>query len=401
MPRSSIRRIFNAVVRLRSQGTYVYPLHIGDPYFAMPQRMVQGITAALAAGRTHYSPTPGVPELRGAIAAHVARRLQIGTADELAPCVVCSQGATQALNACLQLTCDCGDSMLFPEVHFPNYMQQCCLAGVEARLYPLDAHFQPDLGRLEVLIDSTTMALLINSPSNPTGAVFHPETMAALYEIAARHSLWVITDEAYIDYVYDGEYRSPLAYDWERAPEERRVLGVFSFSKSYAATGLRMGWTVCPREEVAIQLGLMNDPLTGSLTTPLQYGMIAALEEDDVQERRSALSRQRDLAVELLASNGWEIAAPGGGMFCFLDVSHTGLGSDEFADRLLAEEHVAVVPGSGFGLVPTHDRSGGLAYSPGEVASRCVRVCFAIQESDLREGVTRLGRFVRRLASGH
>jgi aspartate aminotransferase len=407
MPRSSIRRLFNAAQALAAQGVDVIRLDIGDPDFEMPQRMKDAISAALLRNQTHYSPMPGLPPLREAIARHASNRMERMLAEHgLTPAtggialisaeqVVCSQGATQALNACLQLCCDRDSAALLPSIYFPNYMQQLELAGVEPRFYELDADFQPRLKTLPDAADGLRM-LLINSPSNPTGALFPPRTVEALYAYAQRHNLWLVSDEAYADFVFAGSHLSPLALDLQRPPTERRVLGVYSFSKSYAATGLRMGYTIAPTAEAAQQLGLLNEPFTGSLTTPLQWGMLAALGTDDTAERRSLLLERRQLACDILRQHGFAVEPPAGGLFYFLDISATGLDADAFADALLAEEQVAVVPGSGFGLIPRRLPQGGLSFSPNELARRCVRLCFATPADRLREGVARLGRFIAR-----
>jgi aspartate aminotransferase len=399
MPHSSIRRLFNAAKALEEQGVEVIRLDIGDPNFELPERMGAAIKAAIDAGKTHYSPMPGLPALRRAIAQHVSRKLDLADAasGDTLPWdrVVCSQGATQALNACFQLSCSAGDSAILPQIYFPNYMQQLCLGGIRPQFYAMDETFQPVPGSLGQLDAAAASVLLINSPSNPTGAVFPPDTMRELYGFARSHGLWIISDEAYTDYIYDTDTLSPLQLDWELPEEERRVLAVFSFSKSYAATGLRMGWTICPNAAVAQQLGLMNEPLTGSLTTPLQEGMLAALAEDDTRQRRDTLRALRDRAVEILAANGIDAPAPRGGIFFLLDISGTGLSGDEFADRLLAEEHVSVVPGSGFGLQPAPGAAG-TAYVPSALAARCIRLCFARPEQQLLAGVERIAAFIKR-----
>jgi aspartate aminotransferase len=404
MPRSSIRRIFNAVVEVQMKGGTVIPLHIGDPDFDMPERIAQGITKALANKQTHYSPVPGIPPLRQAIARHMAAKLGLPLAKDLEPTdealswlhIACAQGATQGLHSNVLLCVNEGDEILFPQVHFPNCMQQCVLNGIVTRLYPMDERFQPKLDQLEDYVTDKTRAILINSPSNPTGAMFPPATIERMYDFAVKHNLWLISDEAYVDFVYRGEYLSPLQLDWKLPAEQRRVLGVFSFSKSYATTGLRMGWTVCPRLETAQQLALLNEPLTGSLTTPLQWGLVEALALDDTDERRASLAKRNDLAAGILCKHGFEVQPAAGGMFYFLDISRTGMGGDEFADKLLAEESVAVVPGSGFGLTPHIDAGGHWTFTSNDLASRCIRLCFGLPAELLTEGVERMGRFIAR-----
>ena len=393
MPRSSIRRLFTSAFALKSEGVKVYGLHIGDPDFAMPQRIADGLSEAVAAGHTHYSPMAGIPALREAIRAHRQKRMGI---DIPLNRVIVSQGATQALNSSMQLCVDSGNHVIFPMIYFPNYIQQSTLAGINVDFYELDNGFQPYLDRLDSLLRPTTRAILINTPSNPTGVLFPPQTVRALYDFARRHDLWLISDEAYGDFVYRGEYLSPLSIDWEYPEEERRVIAIYSFSKSYAATGLRMGYMIAPNDNAAFRLELMNEPLTGSLTTPLQYAMVQALAVDDTATRCEDLRARWQLAGALLGDSGLNFAQPDGGLFYFIDISPTGMDGDEFADRLLAEEHVAVVPGSGFGLVGSHDAAGNPCFAPNALAARCVRVSFAAPKEDLEEGVKRLVGFIKR-----
>lgn len=394
MPRSAIRRIFEAARKLQEQGVDVVRLDIGDPDFDAPQRIRAGIDAALAAGKTHYSPMAGIPELRSAIAGYMDRRWGVDCGPQR---VTCHQGATQALNAIMQLCCDSGSGVLLPEIYFPNYIQQVTLGGLRPRFYALDERFIPVLSDLEGLVDENTRAILINTPSNPTGALFPEETVRALYDFAARHNLWIISDEAYCEFVFEGRCVSPLQLDWEQPEERRRVIAIYSFSKGFACTGLRMGWSVSPREDVANQLMVMNEPFTGSLTTPLQYGLVHAFDEDDTQQRIEALRPRWELAGRELRAAGLPFDPPEGGIFFFVDISSLGLNSIEFCDRALAEAHVAVVPGAGFGLQPSFDAAGRPSFTPGAHAASGFRLCFAVPEARLQLGVQRLRGFISSL----
>jgi aspartate aminotransferase len=326
----------------------------------------------------------------------MARRFGMpGDAAERLDHIVVNQGATQGLNAAMQLACGIGESILLPEIYWPNYIQQTVLGGIAPRFYRLTGHFQPVLEDLARLCDDSTRAVLVNTPSNPTGALFPPQTVRAIYDFAAERGLWVISDEAYCDFVYEGEHVSPLHFDWQLAPELRRVLAVFSFSKSYAATGLRLGWTISPRADVTMNLATMNEPLTGSLTTPLQFGMAAGLAEEDAHERCEGLRGRWKLAGEILRGSGLPFDPPSGGLFYFVDISSTGMDADAFGAALLAEKHVSVVPGDSFGLQPTLHGDGTTTFAAGERARRCVRLCFAVPEDRLREGVKRIAEFIQ------
>ncbi|MDQ3023937.1 MAG: pyridoxal phosphate-dependent aminotransferase, partial [bacterium] len=336
LPRSGIRKIYNAARELESQGIDVIRLDIGDPDYELPGRITEATHNAMLAGQTHYSPMIGLPEARSAIATHMGLRFGMpGDESSRLDHIVVNQGATQGLNSALQLACGIGQSVILPEIYWPNYIQQVTLAGITPRFYRLDDHFQPVLEDLERLCDETTRAVLVNTPSNPTGALFPPQTVRAIYDFAASRNLWVISDEAYCDFVYEGEHLSPLQLDWELAPEQRRVLAVFSFSKSYAATGLRLGWTIAPRADVTLQLATMNEPLTGSLTTPLQFGMAVGLTGDDAVLRRDGLRARWKLAGEILRESGLPFDPPAGGLFYFIDISATGMGAGTFAPALL------------------------------------------------------------------
>lgn len=391
MPRSSIRRLFNAANALAAKGVHVYRLDIGDPDFDLPERIADGIIDALARKQTHYSPMVGIAPLREAIAKRMLARFAV----ECMPGqVVCNQGATQALNASLQLTCDHGAAIMLPEIYWPNYIQQTTLAGVKPVFYPLDSSYVPILEALESTYTPEVRAIVVNSPGNPTGALFPAEVVRRIYDFARERGLWIISDEAYCDYVYEGDLLSPVQVDQEQPDGQRRVLGIFSFSKSYAATGLRMAYTVAPDIETANTLGLLNEPLTGSLTTPLQWGMVQALAVEDPVDRRDGLLDRWKLAGEILNANGLQVKQPEGGLFYFIDISATGLAADQFVDTLLEEQHVAVVPGSGFGLSPEYLPGGRVRFTPNPRAEACVRICFAVPEDQLREGITRLARFI-------
>jgi aspartate aminotransferase len=398
LPPSSIRRIVLRAAELEAGGRELCRLDMGSLDLPLPRRIAEGIAEAVAAGRTGYSAAEGIAAYRQAAAAHIARRFA-ASADTagldgaaLTPLVIGSQGGTQAINALFYLLADQGGAVLLPEIAWPNYMQQAHLAGVEARFYALDERYHPVPQSIAALSEGAS-AFVLNSPSNPTGAVIPPPLMRELHALARSRGLHLLSDESYCDLVFDGEHLSPLELDWTLPPEERRVFAVFSCSKSYAAPGLRLGYTVCPNAGAARTLGLLGDPLMGCLTTPLEWAMVAGFELEDGAERRTALLPRWRRAGETLAGHGLAFAQPGGGMFFFVDISASGLSSDEFALRLLEEKGVAVIPGGGFGL---HPRPGG-GYSILPRADRHVRLCFTAPEEVFNEGCARLARLLREL----
>lgn len=370
---------------LEAAGSQLCRLDIGSLDLPMPERIADAIREALGMRRTGYSAAEGIAAYREAAAGHLALRFDSAQAGlearDICPLVVGAQGGTQAINSLMYLLADRGGAVLLPEIAWPNYLQQAHLAGIEARFYGLDERYYPRLDSIRELA-SGACALVINSPSNPTGAVIPPALSRELHALAGDLGLWLLADESYCDLVFAGEHLSPLQLDWALPAAERRVFGVFSCSKSYAAPGLRLGYTVCPSAAAARSLGLLNDPFMGCLTTPLEWGMVAGFGVEDGAERRGALLPRWTRAAETLTRHGLEFVLPGGGMFFFVDISASGLDSAEFALRLLEERGVAVIPGGGFGL---HLRPDGRSEINAR-ADRHVRLCFTAPEEQFNRG---------------
>lgn len=414
VPGSAIHIISQAVEEYEQRtGQKVLRLHLGDPDFLPPAAVISATEKALRTGKTHYSIIRGIRELRERCARKLHERNQIsdGTAEKVNPeRITITQGSTQALGAVLQLTVDRGERMLYPEIFWPNYLQQAMLLEIEPTFYPLTNTYQPDLTQFEKSITRKTKAVLINSPSNPTGAVFPKETLLRLYEIATRHDLWIISDEAYEDFNYTAE-RFCLATVENNLPESaRRIFSVFSFSKSYAMTGFRLGYVLSPSVRAATILNNLQVPLTGSISTPTQYGALAAFEElESIEIMKQTYQRRRDIAISVLQTYGMEEYIPQGAFYLMVDIGKTGLSGDEFALQLLTEKGVSVAQGSGFGFRPEFDSRGQLQYRFAKAprnqqddfasypvnprAATKVRVSFCVADDQLREGMQRLCQF--------
>jgi aspartate/methionine/tyrosine aminotransferase len=213
--------------------------------------------------------------------------------------------------------------------------------------YPLDpaAGFSLDPEGLEALVTDRTRAIIVNSPGNPTGAVESRDRLEALVALAERHDLWVISDECYDELVFEGEHVSTV-----NVADTDRVITVFTFSKSYAMTGWRVGYVVAPAE-LAEQIALYQEPVVSCASMISQHGALAALRgpQDCVGEMRSAYRERRDLAAAELERHDVRFVRPRGAFYLMADISGTGLDSWEFCRRLLDEENVAAVPGAAFG----------------------------------------------------
>jgi aspartate aminotransferase len=407
IPFSPIRTMFRLADEMeRAGGGPVYKLHVGDPDFNPPPAVVDAACDAMRAGKTHYEQTVGLHELRAAYAEKVRVRNSIAATTDH---VVTTPGSTQALFASMSLMVGPGEEMMLPEIYWPNYIQQALMLGARPRFYPLGAGYQPDLEAARGAVTDRTRAILINSPSNPTGAVFPERTLRALYDLARERDLWILSDEAYEDFVYGGAHVSPASFERDLPEEQRRVFTLFTFSKSYAMTGLRLGVIITPSTRVTTMLRKCQEPLVASGNTPTQWAGVRALEPGEragIQRMHEVYRRRRDLALSILRPAGMADYVPEGAFYIMADVSSTGMSGDEYAVALLREERVAVAPGAGFALMPDYDKDGTLRneptsagapeYATNPKARQRVRIAFCVSDADPEEGLRRMARFTER-----
>lgn len=365
MPRSGIREIMD--LAWATEG--VIHLEVGEPDVPTPRHALEAAHRAALDGATRYTPNAGMPELREALAAKIARVNEIPTR---ADGVVVTAGGVQALYAALRVLLDPGDEILLPDPGWPNYRMMATLLGLDVATYELsaDADFRIDAERLEAVCTDRTRAVMINSPSNPVGTVFQEEELRAVLDVAKRRGLWLVSDECYDQVVFEGRHRSLAALD-----SDDQVVTAFSFSKTYAMTGLRVGYLTGPSEFIKAA-AKTQEPLVSCVNAPAQVAALAALQgpQDVVDEMCTSYRGRRDEAVELLRGGGVDVYPPKGAFYLWIDVSLAGIPSQEFA-RLLVQEHgVAVVPGGVFG----------------ERGEGRVRVSLATAREALLEGLSRL-----------
>jgi len=298
--------------------------------------------------------------------------------------IVCGIGGCGAISNTITALVDPGDEVLLPDPAWPNYRLMMASNGAQAVRYPCPAAggFLPDLERLEALVTPRTRVLVVNSPNNPTGAVYSPDVLEALGRLAERRGLWIVSDECYDQVVLDG---TPVAPGMRAHADPDRVVSCFTFSKTYAMTGWRLGYAVAPPEVADAMIKVVEGNTSGT-NTVTQKAAEAALDgpQDCVAEMVGAYRRRRDLVVELLREAGLLLTVPAGAFYILADVAPGGLDAMAFARRLLAERGVAVAPGTGFG----------------EVAGGAVRISLASSDEDLREGVGRLCELVATLGAG-
>ena len=369
---SGIREIGNEA--LRTPGAI--HLQVGQPNFPTPQHIKDAGKRAIDENKTFYTHTQGLLSLREKLAAKLERVNGIRvTPDRIAT----APGGVGAIAAVFAAVLEPGDEVLLPDPGWPNTRIMLAWTGTRGVFYPCPAagDFEPDLDALERLITPRTRLLLINSPNNPTGAVYPQATVERLIEIAQRHNLWLASDECYDQILLDGSWTSPASL----APEDPRIASIFTFSKTYAMTGWRMGY-VAGSTALLDTVTKVLESNSSCVSTITQVAGEAALDgpQDCVTEMNAAYRRRRDAVVHILRDAELFITEPKGAFYCMADITPSGLGSRDFAFKLLRERGVAVAPGSAFG----------------EVARDAVRISLASSDADLKEGVDRLAEFVHR-----
>jgi aspartate/methionine/tyrosine aminotransferase len=319
-------------------------LEVGEPDFPSPPHVIEAACQAARHGYTKYTANAGIPSLRQAIA---EKLLRINGADVSPERVTVTNGAVSGLMASLMAVAQAGDDVLLPDPGWPNYHLMAQTLGVQSRFYPLppERDFLPDPDEVASLITPRTRAILINSPSNPTGAVFPEAVVRHIVEIADRHDLWIISDEVYEQIIFEGSHVSPARFD-----QAGRVIRAFSFSKTYAMTGWRIGYIVSPPGVTEV-INKLQEALISCAGGVNQKAAEAALlgPQDCVAQMRSTYHRRRDLLVHALHGSDLLAAVPHGAFYAMLDVSAATQDTYEFARRLLLDAGVAVAPGETFG----------------------------------------------------
>jgi aspartate/methionine/tyrosine aminotransferase len=366
---------------LKAAGENVIGFGAGEPDFPTPEHIVAAAEAACRDPRYHrYSPTPGLPELRDAIAVKTKRDSGVDCA---AGQVLVTNGGKHAVYNTFQVLCDPGDEVLLPAPYWTSYPECITLGGgVPVVLATSERDgFRVTVEQLEAARTPRTKVLLFVSPSNPTGAVYPPDEVEAIGRWAADHGIWVVTDEIYEHLTYDGHVFSSMP---QLVPEilDRCVI-LNGVAKTYAMTGWRVGWMIGPNDVIAAATNLQSHS-TSNVSNVAQVAALAAVQGDleAVARMRDAFARRGRMMYELLAKiPGVSCLEPQGAFYCFPSFegvlgrsfgSRTASNSLELCEILLDEARVAIVPGEAFG-------------APGYA-----RLSFALGDDDLGEGVRRI-----------
>jgi aminotransferase len=374
VPPSGIRRFFDILATMDD----VISLGVGEPDFDTPRVIVEAGVESLREGRTHYTSNFGTLELRRALSKHLAGRY--GVSYDPANEILITVGASEAVDLALRATCDPGDEVILHEPSYVSYVPAVVFAGGVVRHVATryEDDFALDPGLVEAAITPRTKAIFLGYPCNPTGAVLPDEVQDDLARIAVEHDLLVYSDEIYDRLAY-GSYRHRAMSALPGMRERTILMG--GFSKAYAMTGWRVGYVAAPAPILegivkVHQYGIMSAP-----TMAQDAALVAVLEgEPEVERMVAEYDRRRRLLVDGLNALGLDTFEPRGAFYAFPRISSTGFSSDEFTERLLTEEHVAVVPGDAFG-------PSGAGH---------VRMCYATSYERLEEALRRIGRFVER-----
>ena len=376
VPPSAIRRFFDILNTVDD----VISLGIGEPDFVTPEHICQAGIKSLHEGLTSYSSNAGAIELRELIAAKLDELygVRYDPQDE----VLVTVGASEAIADAMIAVLDPGDEVIIPQPCFVSYAPSVIFAGGPPVTVDADYEhqFAVTAAEIEAKVTPRTKMIFLSYPSNPTGAVVSREEMLKIAQVAQDHDLLVLSDEIYDRLVYGVEHVCVASLPGMR----ERTLHVGGFSKSYAMTGWRIGFITGPREIISAvakvhQYAIMCAP------TMAQHAAIQALKhgEPDVQRMVAEYDRRRQVIVRGFNSIGLPTFEPKGAFYCFPKISATGMSDEEFAERLLVEEKVAMVPGGGFG--PT--------------GKGHVRACYAAPMEEIEEALVRVGRFIEKHAS--
>lgn len=371
---SGIRKFFDLASTMKD----VISLGVGEPDFETPWQVRRAGIASLEKGRTFYTSNWGLQQLRDEIAGLALRRYDLfyDPHDE----IVVTVGGSEAIDNALRAIVSLGDEVLIPEPSFVCYTPLTTLAGGVPVAIPTVAEegFKLTPERLRAAITPKTKALILPYPNNPTGAIMNRQELEAIADVLRDTNIVVLSDEIYCMLTYQGEHVSIAQIDGMR----ERTIVIDGFSKSYAMTGWRLGWAMGPRELMKSickihQFGIMCAPTTA------QFAGIEAIRtgDDDIIHMRSQYDIRRRFLVSELRSIGLECFEPHGAFYVFPSIKSTGLTSEEFCNRLLQEQHVAVIPGDAFG----------------ESGAGHVRISYSYSMAHLREACSRIRDFLQTL----
>ena len=364
---------------MKAAGEDVCSLCAGEPDFDTPQHIKDAAIEALNNGETKYTPASGMPSLKAAVAEKFTKENGIPTE---AANVVVAPGAKFSVFSAVAALCGEGDEVIIGAPYWVSYPDMIKASGAKCVVIncSADNNYEIDPADLEAAVNDRTKLLILNSPSNPTGAIYRKETLEAIANIAVERNFMIISDEIYEKLTYEDD--APHISIASLSPEvAAHTITVNGLSKAYSMTGWRLGYLTGP-EWLIKRISALQSHTTSNPTTFAQFGALAAIQGDQepVEEMRLAFAKRRELIYDLMSAiPGVECIRPCGAFYIFCDISSFGLSSQDFCAKLLAEEKMAVVPGAPFG------------------AEGSVRMSYACSEEQIKDAAARLARFCKTL----
>lgn len=374
IPSSGIRKFFDIVSEMKD----AISLGVGEPDFDTPWHIREEGIYSLEKGRTFYTSNAGLKELKTEICSYLSRRFEVTYDPDHE--VMVTVGGSEAIDIALRAMLNPGDEVLIPQPSYVSYVPCTILANGVPVIIDLEAKDQFKLTKEKLLekITPKTKVLILPFPNNPTGAVMDARELKEIADIVIEKDLFVISDEIYAELTYGGDHSTIAAFP---GMKDRTVL-INGFSKSYAMTGWRLGYAAAPRMILEQMLKIHQFAIMCAPTTS-QYAAVAALRDGDkdVAVMRESYDQRRRYLMHAFQEMGLECFEPNGAFYTFPCIKRFGMTSDEFATRLLMEEKVAVVPGTAFG----------------DCGEGYLRISYAYSLKNLKEALSRMERFIKRL----
>ncbi len=350
-------------------------LEVGEPSFRTPAHIIDAAIEFARTTQAKYTATAGILSLRERL---VAKLKRVNGIDAGVENINCTVGGVGGIAAAIAALIEPGDEVLLPDPAWPNYRLMLSWAHGVLVPYPCPPanKFMPDPAEIERLITPRTKLIIVNSPSNPTGAVFSRKLLEQIADVAVKHNIYLISDECYDEVILDGEHHSPASFC-----TDGRVISAFTFSKTYAMTGWRVGYVVA-NGEISDSITKILESNSSCLPTISQKAAEAALDgpREPLIEMVDAYRQRRDLCVGLLEEAGMLISRPQGAFYIMADVSGSGMDSREFAFDLVKSKQVAVAPGTAFGTSARGAARISLASSPEDLSTGIARMIERIEE---------------------
>lgn len=363
MKRSGIREIMDLALGVEG----VIRLEVGEPLFNTPEHIIEATNKAGRKGFTKYTANQGLLSLREKISGHINNKYNLKINSDN---VIVSIGAVGAISTAVRVLADAGDEILIPDPSWPNYKMMITSIGAVPKYYKLDPDrgFLPTIKDLESLVTDKTKIIIINSPSNPLGVVFPEETIRELVEFAKEKDLFIISDEVYEEIVFQGRHVSTLPYD-----TDGRIVGVFSFSKTYAMTGYRVGYAIA-NKSIITQMAKLQEASVSCVSGISQKAAEGALEgsKECIKEMLEVYRENMNIATNLLDKYEITYQQPQGAFYIWIDAGCRD--STQFAKEFLLEHKVSIAPGDTFGPI-------GASY---------IRISLASPKESIIEGIHRL-----------